>query len=80
MTDETGRRLTKVVIITPEMIEAGCSELVFDSELIRSDVVFDVLVAALVAGGFEVRDKLNPLKCDGDFLALVGLPEQGPGN
>ena len=48
----TGRRIE----ITREMVAAGERELVFDSELIRSAVVFDILAAALEAGGYQVID------------------------
>lgn len=40
--------------ITPEMISAGASELVFDPELIRVDVAEDIIRAALEAGGYRV--------------------------
>lgn len=41
--------------ITPEMIEAGAKELIFDPELIRVDVVEAILRAALQAGGYYLR-------------------------
>jgi hypothetical protein len=47
----TGRR---TIELTPAMIEAGARELVFDSELIRTDLTEDILRAALTAGGFKV--------------------------
>ena len=39
--------------ITPAMIAAGSAELVFDTELIASDVVADILFAALKGGDFN---------------------------
>jgi hypothetical protein len=50
----TGRRTE--IEITPEMIEAAEKDLVFSSELIRADVVFDILATALEAGGYKVAD------------------------
>lgn len=47
----TGRR-SNIIEITREMIEAGAKELVFDPELIRLDVVADILRSALSAGGY----------------------------
>jgi hypothetical protein len=41
--------------ITPEMIKAGAEELIFDAELIRTEVVESILTAALVAAGFRVN-------------------------
>ena len=41
--------------ITPEMIAAGAGELVFDSELVREDVVYDILVAAFKVAGLVVK-------------------------
>lgn len=35
------------------MIEAGAAKLAFDPELIREDVVLDILGAALHARGFQ---------------------------
>jgi hypothetical protein len=56
----TGRRDDEAkeadeIEVTPEMIEAGAKELVFDSELIRVDVAKDIIVAALEAGGFRIK-------------------------
>lgn len=49
----TGRHSDDEIEITPEMIEAGCQELVFDAELIRSEVAKRILFAALVEGGYR---------------------------
>ena len=46
--------------ITPEMIEAGVRELVMDSEAVRSDLVWDVVVAVLEAGGYEACEGAYP--------------------
>lgn len=56
MTGRRPKKARKVVTLTPEMIEAGERELIFDSELIRSAVVFDVVTAVLEAGGFTVTE------------------------
>ncbi len=44
----------KTIQITSRMIEAGVAELVFDPELIKSDLIEDILCAALEAGGYKV--------------------------
>lgn len=49
-----GQAGTLEIEITPEMIEAGASELVFDSRLIREHVAEDVIRAALEAGGYAL--------------------------
>ncbi len=41
-------------VLTPEMIEAGASELIFDNELCRYTVAEEIIRAALEAAGFEV--------------------------
>lgn len=46
------------IVITPDMIEAGCKKLVFDSALVRSEVVFDILFAALNAGGYKLSEEV----------------------
>lgn len=52
--------------ITSEMIEAGAAELVFDSRLIRYDVAYDIICAALEAGGYKpVESALKALREDG---------------
>ena len=48
-----GDRPALEIEITPEMIKAGSVELIFDSELIASDVVADILFAALQGGNFN---------------------------
>jgi hypothetical protein len=49
---ETGRRTE--IAITPEMIQAGAAELIFDSALDRLAVTEDVIRSALEAGGYKV--------------------------
>lgn len=53
---DSGDRSALEIEITPEMIEAGARELVFDGELMRRDVAADIIIAALEAGGFRVRE------------------------
>lgn len=48
----TGRR--SEIEITPEMIEAGTKEVIFDSESPRSAIVWDLVTAVLEAGGYDV--------------------------
>jgi hypothetical protein len=55
-TPEVTGRHSNSIEITPEMIAAGERELVFDSELIRSAVVWDIVSAVLEAGGYEVSE------------------------
>ena len=47
MADDSGQAGAFEIEITPEMIEAGASVLIFDRELIREEVAFDVIKAAL---------------------------------
>ena len=54
MTVKTGWPLTKVVF-TPEMIEAGERELVFDCNPDEFDIVRNTLLAALDTGGYCVE-------------------------
>lgn len=50
----TGRRTIEV---TEEMIAAGAREDVFDSELVREHLVYDIIVSALLAGGYEIVER-----------------------
>lgn len=43
-----------IFTLTPEMIEAGAAELIFDNELSRSVVAEEVIRAALEAAGYEI--------------------------
>jgi hypothetical protein len=55
MAESGDRPADKIEIeITPEMIEAGVRELIFDDELIKSEVAEGILRAALTAGGYKV--------------------------
>lgn len=62
----TGRRTAEVIEITPEMIAAGAREDLFDSELIREHLVYDILVSALNAGGYEVVEVAGDRQPGGD--------------
>lgn len=66
MEAETGRRNSNVVILTPAMIAAGAREDVFDSELVREHLVYDILVSALNAGGYEVLEVARDGQTGGD--------------
>jgi hypothetical protein len=56
----TGRRSSKRVIVTPAMIDAGVRNLVFGDLTDDRDVVWNVLVAVLEAGAYEVEEAAEP--------------------
>ena len=49
----TGRR-SNIIEITPEMIEAGASEVIIDAGSSPRSIAYDVIVSALKAGGFKL--------------------------
>jgi hypothetical protein len=57
MTGRRPRKTKKVVTITPEMIEAGATQIVVSDMRDDSDVALAVLVAALELGGYIVKER-----------------------